>query len=187
MNWDLPDEAFSTTGGLLTRRELRLLCLAELDLQPGAVLWDIGAGSGAVSIVAARRQPAAQVFAIERRAELCDHIAENLRRFPTPQVHLVAGSAPAACAALPDPHAVFVGGSGGELAAIIELARARLQPGGRLVLTLVTLENLLRARACLPAARVVQIQVSVGVPVQNMLRMAAQNPVFVMSWKRQEL
>jgi precorrin-6Y C5,15-methyltransferase (decarboxylating) len=177
------DAAFSTTGGLLTHRELRLLSLAELALQPGEVLWDIGAGSGAVGIEAARMQPAAAVYAVERRAVMLEHIRENVRRFPAPNLRVITGDAPDACADLPDPHAVFVGGSGGHLADILALARQRLHPGGRLVVALVTLENLQTARECLPEARVVQVQVSVGVPIVGLLRFEAHNPVFLVTWR----
>jgi precorrin-6Y C5,15-methyltransferase (decarboxylating) len=179
----LPDDAFSTTGGLITKREVRLLSLAELAPQAGEVLWDLGAGSGAVGIEAARWQPAATVYAVERRAELCAHIRENLRRFSVPNLHLVEGAAPEACTDLPDPHAVFIGGSGGRLAPIVELVRRRLAPGGRLVIALVTLEHLQAARDCLPTARVVQVQVSVGAPIQHMLRLEAQNPIFLLTWR----
>lgn len=180
----MDDAAFSTTGGLLTHRELRLLALAELALQADEVLWDIGAGSGAVSIEAAHRQPAAIVYALERRAVMLEHIRENLRRFPATNLHIVAGSAPERCSDLPDPHAVFIGGSGGNLAAIIALAQRRLHPGGRLVVALVTLENLQTARVCLPAARLVQVQVSVAVPIVGMLRFEAHNPVFLLTWQQ---
>jgi precorrin-6Y C5,15-methyltransferase (decarboxylating) len=78
---------------------------------------------------------------------------------------------------------VFIGGSGGNLAAIIELARQRLYPGGRLVINLVTLENLQTVRTLLPTARVVQMQVNVGTPIGAMLRFEGQNPVFVVTWK----
>lgn len=179
----LPDRAFSTTGGLITKREVRLLSLAELAPRPGEVIWDLGAGSGAVGIELARWQPAATVYAVERRPELCAHIRENLRRFPAPNLHPVEGSAPEACAALPDPHAVFIGGSGGRLAPIITLVRRRLAPGGRLVLALVTVEHLQAARACLPEARVAQVQVSVGAPIQTLLRLEAQNPIFLLTWR----
>jgi precorrin-6Y C5,15-methyltransferase (decarboxylating) len=128
-------------------------------------------------------QPGATVYAVERRAEMCLHIRENMRRFPVPGLRLIEAAAPEACAALPDPHAVFIGGSGGQLQPIIKLAQERLQHGGRLVINLVTLENLQIARDCLPAARVVQVQVSVGVPILDMLRLQAQNPVFVLTWK----
>jgi precorrin-6Y C5,15-methyltransferase (decarboxylating) len=186
MRYGLDDAAFSTTGGLLTHRELRLLALAELALQAGEVLWDIGAGSGAVGIEAARAQPAATVYAVERRDVMLEHIRENLRRFPAPNLHVVAGSAPDACTDLPDPHAVFVGGSGGQLAAILAQAQRRLRAGGRLVIALVTLENLQTARASLPTARVVQVQVSVGVPIVGLLRFEAHNPVFLLTWRQDE-
>lgn len=182
----MPDSSFSTTGGLLTRREVRLLSLAELALQPGDVFWDLGAGSGAVSIEAAHWQPAVEAYAVERRGLMCEHIRENLRRFPLPNVHLVEGAAPAICAELPDPHAVFIGGSGGQLAEIIALVQRRLHPGGRLVLALVTLENLQTARDCLPDARIVQVQVSVGSPILGMLRLEAHNPVFLLTWRNTE-
>ncbi|NNJ11822.1 precorrin-6y C5,15-methyltransferase (decarboxylating) subunit CbiE [Chloroflexales bacterium ZM16-3] len=179
----IPDANFSTTGHLLTRREIRLLSLAELAPQPGEVFWDLGAGSGAVSIEAARWQPAATVYAIERRSLMCEHIRENMRRFPAPNMHLVQGVAPAACADLPDPHAVFIGGSGGTLAELIALVQRRLHPGGRLALALVTLESLQIARDCLPDARVAQVQVSVGTPILGMLRLEAYNPVFLLTWQ----
>ncbi|NTV65688.1 MAG: bifunctional cobalt-precorrin-7 (C(5))-methyltransferase/cobalt-precorrin-6B (C(15))-methyltransferase, partial [Oscillochloris sp.] len=104
--------------------------------------------------------------------------------FPLPNVRLVQGAAPAICGELPDPHAVFIGGSGGWLAELIAVVRGRLRPGGRLVLALVTLENLQTARACLPEARLVQVQVSVGTPILGMLRLEAQNPVFLLSWRK---
>lgn len=186
MRLGLDDAAFSTTGGLLTHRELRLLALAELALHAGEVLWDIGAGSGAVGIEAARAQPAATVYAVERRAVMLEHIRENLRRFPAPNLHVIPGSAPDACADLPDPHTVFVGGSGGQLAAILAQSRRRLHASGRLVVALVTLENLQTTRACLPDARVVQVQVSVGVPVVGLLRFEAHNPVFLVTWRNEQ-
>ncbi len=181
----LPDDAFSTTGGLITRRELRLLTLAELALAPHEVLWDIGAGSGAVGIEAARAQPTATVYAIERRPLMCQHIGENLCRFPAPNLHLIEGSAPAACADLPAPHAVFLGGSGGELSAIVELVQQRLLPAGRLVINLVTLEHLALLQRLLPDARIVQVQINYGVPIQQMTRFEANNPVFMATIKRE--
>lgn len=180
----LDDAAFSTTGGLLTHRELRLLTLAELALQRDEVLWDIGAGSGAVSIEAARLQPTAAIYAVERRPVMHEHIHQNVARFTTPNLHVVAGEAPDICDSLPAPHAVFVGGSGGHLAEIIPMVKRRIHIGGRLVIALVTLENLQTVRECLPDSRVVQVQVSVGVPIVGMLRFDAHNPVFLVTWRQ---
>jgi precorrin-6Y C5,15-methyltransferase (decarboxylating) len=180
----LPDDAFSTSAGQITKREVRLLALAELALEPEQVLWDVGAGSGAVSIEAGRAQPAAEVYAVEKRAEMCRHFYENLRRFPASNVHCLAGVAPEALSAWPDPHAVFIGGSNKKLAGIIELAQQRLQPGGRLVINLATVENLSIARLLLPEARVTQIQINRGVPILEMLRFEALNPVFMVTWRK---
>jgi len=176
----LPDEAFSQWHGQITKREIRLLALAELALQPGEVLWDIGAGSGAVGLEAARAQPAATVFAVERRAELCRHIAENHRRFPAKNYHWLQGRGPAALAEWLDPHAVFSGGSGGSLAEIIAPVKKRLHPGGRLVINMVALENLHLARQLLPGARVMQIQIQRGEPILSLMRFKPLNPVFML-------
>jgi precorrin-6Y C5,15-methyltransferase (decarboxylating) len=182
----LTDEAFSTEAGQLTKREVRLLSLAELALQPGEVMWDIGAGSGAVAIEAARACPTAQVYAVERRATFIGHIQTNLVRFPAPNLHITHGEAPAACHDLPDPHAIFVGGSGGRLAEIVALARHRLRPGGRLVLNLIMTGHLAEAVQLLPTARVTQIQVNRGTPIQSDLRFAALNPVYIVVWRNEE-
>ena len=88
------------------------------------------------------------------------------------------------CAALPDPHAVFVGGSGGQLAEIVQTAQERLHPNGRLVLNLVTLEHLARVRALLPTARIYQAQISRRVPIQDMLRFEALNPGWIVVWEK---
>lgn len=181
----MPDAAFSTTGGLITKREVRLLSLAELALMPGDVLWDIGAGSGAVSIEAARLQPMARVYAVEQRADMCEHIRENLRRFPAANLLLTVGEAPKVCVAWPDPDAVFVGGNSGRLTSIIALARDRLRPGGRLVINLATVENLQVVRDLLPDAQVAQVNISRGAPIAGMLRFEALNPVFIATWRRE--
>ncbi len=180
----LPDEAFSTSGGQITKREVRLLALAELALQPGQVLWDIGAGSGSVSIEAGRAQPAAMIYAVEKRTEMYDHFQENLKRFPAPNVRCVLGMAPEVMLDWPAPHAVFIGGSSQKLAEIVQTAQQRLHPGGRLVVNLATLENLFHLRILLPDARVTQVQINRGVPILDMLRFEALNPIFMVTWHK---
>lgn len=180
----LSDNAFSTSANQITKREIRLLALAELALEPGEVLWDIGAGSGSVSIEAGRAQPGAAIYAVEKRAELYQHFQENLRRFPAPNVYGVLGAAPEVLAQWPDPHAVFIGGSGQKLAEIIQLTQQRLQPNGRLVINLATLENLQLVRSLLPEARVSQVQINRAVPILDMLRFEALNPVFMVTWQK---
>ena len=182
----LPDEAFATERNQLTKREIRMVSLAELALGTGEVMWDIGAGSGSVSIEAARARPSAKLFAVEKRPIFCGHIKENLKRFSLSNVTVVEGMAPAMCTAWPDPDCVFVGGSGGQLAEIVAVAQARLKRGGRLVINVVTFENLMTLRACLPEAQVTQIQVSRGRPIVDMMRLEAINPVFVVVWTKSD-
>jgi precorrin-6Y C5,15-methyltransferase (decarboxylating) len=180
----LPDEAFSTSARQITKREIRLLSLAELALAPGQVMWDIGAGSGSVGLEAARQQPGAAVYAVEKRAGMNEHIRENLRRFPAPNFHLTEGLAPAGLATWPRPDAVFIGGSGGQLSEIISFVQEQLKPGGRLVINLATLESLQTVRELLPMAQVNQVQINRGVPIMGMLRFEALNPVFIITWRK---
>jgi precorrin-6Y C5,15-methyltransferase (decarboxylating) len=143
----IPEEALlhePGRRGMITRREVRLLSLCRLELFPGDVLWDVGAGSGSVSLEAARLSPDLQVHAVERDPEAFARLTANVARFGAGRAHAVCGEAPEVLAGLPDPDAVFVGGSGGRLAAILEASVARLRPGGRIVLNCVTLETLAR-------------------------------------------
>ncbi len=186
-----PDDAFAQRAperGLITKREVRVLSLAALGLRAEDVLWDIGAGSGSVAIEAARHVPSARVYAIERDPVSLALIAENCRRFGTANVSIIAGNAPEACADLPDPDAVFIGGSGGALAAIIATAMARFHVGGRLVINLATLEGLHEAFAAIQAhgetSEVTQISIARGKAIGANTRLQALNPVFIISAER---
>ncbi|MCS6827710.1 MAG: precorrin-6y C5,15-methyltransferase (decarboxylating) subunit CbiE [Caldilinea sp.] len=180
----LPDEAFITLGGQITKREIRLLSLAELALGADEVLWDIGAGSGAVAIEAAAGQPTARVYAVERRPEFCACIRQNLSRLDTPNVQVVEGNAPEVCRDLPDPDAVFIGGSGGRLTELVGVAQERLHPGGRLVINVVTLDHLETLRRMAPTAQVTLAQIGRGKAIQSSLRLEALNPVFMFTWRK---
>ncbi|HMF15701.1 MAG TPA: precorrin-6y C5,15-methyltransferase (decarboxylating) subunit CbiE [Gemmataceae bacterium] len=127
--------------GLITKREIRLMVLGYLELQAGQLVWDIGAGSGAVSIEAARLSPSLEVHAIDKEPQARGHIKENVRRFRLVNVRVVAGEAPEILAGLPDPDRIFIGGSGGRLLDILETACQRLNVGGRMVLNCITLES----------------------------------------------
>ncbi|MFZ2855064.1 MAG: precorrin-6y C5,15-methyltransferase (decarboxylating) subunit CbiE [Rhodocyclaceae bacterium] len=171
--------------GLITKQEARALSLAKLRLAPDAVVWDIGACSGSVGLEAARLAPHGHVWAIEKNAADAANARANAAHFRIGNYTLVEGKAPAQLDGWPDPDAVFIGGSGGELGGLIALILARLKPGGRLVMNFVTLENLATATSALSAAGtawdVVQLQASRSQPILDMHRLAAQNPVWVVS------
>ncbi|MEM6835653.1 MAG: precorrin-6y C5,15-methyltransferase (decarboxylating) subunit CbiE [Cyanobacteria bacterium P01_C01_bin.120] len=133
--------SFRDRPGLMTKRDVRVQILAAMALQPHQVIWDIGAGTGSVSIEMARLVPTAQVWAIEKTEAGCELIRQNSQRFATQNVTVVAESAPAALAALPDPQRVFIGGSQGQLTAILAACTRQLRPDGVIVVALATLEN----------------------------------------------
>jgi precorrin-6Y C5,15-methyltransferase (decarboxylating) len=134
----LPDKAFESDG-MLTKREVRAVTLAMLAPCPGALLWDIGAGSGSVSIEWLLADPRAEAIAIEREAARVTQIARNAEALGVPELEIEQGEAPAVLDGLPDPDAVFIGG-GLSNRELIETCHDRLKPGGRLVANAVTLE-----------------------------------------------
>lgn len=167
--------------GLITKREVRALALAALRVGAQDIVWDIGAGSGAVSIEAARLAPEGRVHAVELDAEgvaLCRH---NALAHGADNVCVHHGRAPQALADLESPQAVFIGGSKGSLEELIHDCLERLSPGGRLVVSAITLENIAQAHRSLREAGVpmelILVQISRGVPLAHYLRYEALNPV----------
>lgn len=132
-SFGLTETEIAHSRGLITKSEVRAAILHRLRLPHTGVFWDIGAGSGSVSIEAARLCPGLSVFAIERHSDEQANIVANRRTFKLAKLHLICGPAPASLTDLPNPDRVFIGGSGGELASIVETVSQRLTPGGILV------------------------------------------------------
>jgi precorrin-6Y C5,15-methyltransferase (decarboxylating) len=174
--------------GLITHLEVRAVALAALRLRPDDVVWDIGAGSGAVTLDAARIAWRGQVYAVERVADRFARMRRNVQRWGDRRIEFCEGEAPEACAAWPDPDAIFVGGSGGRMPELIAACVLRLRTGGRVVINLVTLEllgttlELLRAAGLRPAVR--QVAVSRSRPLADQTYLAALNPVYIVSAAR---
>lgn len=112
--WALDEEAYDTEGAAILRPELRAVAVARLGPAPGDLVWDIGAGSGALSVDVARH--GAAVIAVERDPVGCEHIHSNAARYGV-EIQVVPASAPDALSRLPDPDAVFVGGGGADVVA----------------------------------------------------------------------
>jgi precorrin-6Y C5,15-methyltransferase (decarboxylating) len=129
----LSEDDISHSRGLITKDEIRAATLHRLRLPRTGVFWDIGGGSGSISVEAAAMHPRLTVYTVEHKDEELDNIKENIRRFGLFNIIPVAGRAADVIAGLPDPDAVFVGGSGGELERIITQSAARLSAVGRLV------------------------------------------------------
>lgn len=187
----LPEEAFDQRKpklGLITKREIRVLSLARLALRPDSVVWDIGAGSGSVSIEAARLAPYGRVFAIEKNAEDADIVRSNVEKFAVPHVTVVHARAPERLDELPDPDAVFVGGSGGGLREILSIAAARLRPRGRIVVNAITLDTLYEAvtafRRLALEHEAILVSIARSKSLFDMMSFEALNPVYIVTaWR----
>jgi precorrin-6Y C5,15-methyltransferase (decarboxylating) len=171
--------------GLLTPAEVRVVALSQMALTHRSVVWDVGAGSGSVSVEASLLCPAGKVFAIEQDAEDADLIRENVDRFGATSVTPVIGRAPEVWTDLPDPDAVFIEGSGREVVRLAELAFARLKPGGRLVASLASIDSLHELRQALithtSLVNVWMLNVSRGADQLERLRFMALSPAFLIA------
>ena len=147
-----PDGAFVRAEGIpMTKQAIRAQVLAQLALCPGETVWDVGAGTGSVSLEMAYANGGAPVWAVERLPAACAVLEENRRRLGGWNVRVVQGSAPQALAGLPAPDAVFLGGTGGELGPILDAVWAA-NPAARVCLTAIALETLAAARTPPPGS-----------------------------------
>lgn len=174
--------------GLMTKREVRIQLLADLDLPAAGVLWDLGAGVGTVGLEALRLRPGLALWAVERRVGAAALLTANAARLAVAPAGLVEGVAPAVLEQLPDPDRVLIGGGGRERRAVLEAVLQRLRPSGLVVVPLATLEALAELRPVLEAAGlqvgIRQLQVWRGAPLGDGTRLAPLNPVLVLTGRR---
>ena len=180
----LADELFEHDGQI-TKREIRAVTLSALAPRRGELLWDIGAGSGSVSIEWMLTDPTMRAVAIERRAERAARIARNAAAFGVPGLDVVEGVAPEALAVLPVPDAVFVGGGASD-AGVLDAAARALRSGGRLVVNAVTLETeaLLTARHAALGGELTRIAISRAEPLGGMSALRPALPVTQWAWTK---
>lgn len=179
----LPDHVF-LNDGKMTKRELRALAIAALAPRRGETLWDVGAGCGSISVEWMRADRDMSAFAIEPQAGRREMIRANAQALGAPRIEIVAGRAPEALAALPPPHAVFIGG--GLAAPTFDAAMAALQPFGRLVAHAVTLESealLMEGHARLGGG-LTRLQVSRAGPVGEYRGWKPAMPVTQWTWMK---
>ena len=176
--------------GLMTKREVRIQLLAELNLPAEGVLWDLGAGTGSVGLEALRLRPQLQLLAVERRAGGAQLISSNAQRLgvcpvavlESDALNLMQGTLPAG---LERPDRVLLGGGGRQRAALLREVLQRLQPGGKLVIPLATLEAIAELRPLIEEAglsvQIQQHQAWRGQPLGDGTRLAPMNPCIILS------
>lgn len=181
----IPDEEFASVKKLITKEEIRVVTLAKLKLRHDMTLWDLGAGSGSVSIEADHLLPNGHIYAVERNPLCVEFIKENLHKFNARHITLVEGEAPACLETLPDPDRVFIGGSGGNLWKILEAVDARLPAEGRVVINAVTLDTLSAATDFFDNAgyqvEVTTVNIARTRPLTDYKMFEAYNPVYIIA------
>ena len=176
--------------GLITKREVRAVSLARMQLKHNSIVWDIGAGSGSVGLEAARLCHQGYVYAVEKNTADFEIASNNAKQLSVYNYQLIHNKAPAGLEDWPTPDAIFIGGTGGELAELIQLCLQRLTKGGWLVMNFVTIENLTTAIETLKSLDahwdMTQLQASRSQPILHMHRMQAENPVWIVSAQRNQ-
>ena len=180
----LPDEAFLRGKVPMTKQEIRSAILTKLAVTPQDICWDVGAGTGSVAVEAALLCPQGQVYAVECQPEAFALLEQNKAKFGAGNLHPVLGMAPQALEELPPPQAVFIGGSKGNLQAILQAALAK-NPRVRVVMNAIALETLGQAAALLgqlgfERTEIVQVAVSRAKQAGPYHMMMGQNPVFIL-------
>lgn len=189
----LPDDAFEQRRplrGQITKREVRAVSLYALGLKWDGVVWDIGAGTGSVSIEAALLAQGGEVYAVERDQSSIGLLRSNVARLAPLNLQVIQGEAPAVLSQLPDPDSVFVGGSGGRLTEILDTVAQRLSPQGHVVVNLAVLERTQEVYHQLKGMGFTTDLVAVNVARSKELRdgtvrLESLNPVFIVSAHRE--
>ncbi len=184
----LPDEAFERDETPMTKSEVRSVCLSKLRLTRNAVAYDVGSGSGSVSVEIARLAAAGRVYAIEAKPQAAALTRRNAAGFHLENIEVIEGTAPEALAPLPAPTHAFVGGSSGNLRAIVDCLLAK-NPGVRIVASAVTLESIAElsevARG-FDECDIAEIAVAKPRTLGRYRLMTAQNPVWVFAMQNRE-
>ncbi len=187
----IADEEFIRQDVPMTKQEIRILSLVKAQIAPDAVIYDIGAGTGSLSIEAARLAPQGEVYAIERSSEGINLIRANAANFAVTNVQVIQAEAPDGLADLPEADAILIGGSGSRLPEILETVTPKLKQTGRLVLNCITVQTLMQ---CIEFMRqhsdtyiyeAIQVQVTRLQQVGTYDMAKANNPIYIVTcWKK---
>lgn len=181
------DEDFIRGKVPMTKSDVRILSIARLHLQKGDILYDIGSGTGSIAIAAAQLSPDIMIYAIECKEDALSLIEANKNRFCVENITIIKALAPEGLEKLPKADAAFIGGSKGNLKAILNKLYL-INPNMKIVINTVTMESIVELDNCLKAfplenLKVSQIAVTDVKELGNYHMMDANNPVFIYSFR----
>lgn len=186
----IPDEAFIRGKVPMTKEEVRGISLSKLQLTRNSIVYDVGAGTGSVSVEMAMQAVEGRVYAIEKKPEAVELLYKNKEKFAADNLEIVEGLAPEACVDLPVPTHAFIGGSSGNMKDILKLLLSK-NPRIRVVINCIALESVGEAMNCLNVlpfeqVDIAQVQVAKGKKAGSYHLMMGQNPVYVISCRGKE-
>ena len=179
----IPNSELSHSKGMITKEEIRVISLSKLKLKTDNITWDIGAGSGSLSIEAAMLTNNGKVFAVEKDVVRIRHIEKNKKKFNAANLEIIHKNAPHGLKNLPAPDAVFIGGGGKDVAKILDACSKRLKQGGRIIVNAITLETLAAAAGFFKSkgwnTETISVNIAKTKDVASLHLFNAYNPVFV--------
>ncbi|MGB5747253.1 MAG: precorrin-6y C5,15-methyltransferase (decarboxylating) subunit CbiE [Desulfobacterales bacterium] len=183
-----PDSWYDHHRGLITKSEIRAITLSKLHLAADHILWDLGAGSGSVSMEAALIIKKGEIFAVEKDSDRVKHIKNNKKRFAVGNLKVIQAELPQGLEELPRPDRVFIGGGGRQLKSIITAATQYLKPKGVMVINTVLIPNVEAARETLEKqgfkTEIIQVQINRSRQMPWAARLEAMNPVWIVTGMR---
>ena len=186
----IEDEQFIRGDVPMTKQEIRILTIAKAHIRPDSVVWDVGAGTGSISIEAALLAKEGHVYAVERNPEGIHLIGENAAKFGVKNLTAVESEAPQGLSKLPPCDAAIIGGSGRQLDPILDMIASRLKPGGRVVLNCITIQTLascltyMRAHKKTFSYEAVQVQVNRLQAVGPYDMAKGINPIYIVAGEK---
>ncbi len=186
----IPDNLFLRGEVPMTKEEIRIITLAKARLEKDMTIYDIGAGTGSLSIEAARMVPQGKVYAVEEKNKAIELIHKNIVKFNLDNIEVVEGKAPKALKGLPCADRVIIGGSGGNLEEILKWTADSLKPEGIVVLNAVTLNTLYQAYELMREPPFCDFQaLQVGISTIDMVGKSSmfksRNPIFILRARKE--
>lgn len=186
----IADEEFIRDKVPMTKEEIRILTMCKAKIRPDDIIWDIGAGTGSLSIEAALLAPQGKVYAIEKKDLAVNLLHQNIAKFKLENnVEVIATEAPKGLDDLPSCDVVFIGGSGKHMFEILDLIDTKLKTGGRIIVNAVTIQTIAQITEYMTKKEnytyeAIQVQVNRLRKIGSYDMFNAQNPVYIVTCKK---